>query len=45
MGTVGSGGREDWESKDRLLEIVGRRGKDFPELRLRIDEFLVRCPR
>ena len=36
---------EDWESKERLLELVGRRGKDSPELRLRVDEFLVRCPR
>jgi hypothetical protein len=36
---------EDWESKERLLELVERRGKDFPELRLRVDEFLVRCPR
>lgn len=35
---------EDWESKERLLELVKRRGQDFPELRLRVDAFLVRCP-
>ena len=36
---------EDWASKERLQDLVKRRGTGIPELRQQVDQYLVRCPK
>jgi hypothetical protein len=36
---------QDWESKERLIDLADRVGDDIPEIRLRLNDYLLACPK